>query len=67
MLHELFRKREREASWHAFIAPTARFGGSRVGADRGRVSWQEIDALPPREGDVLQAPDMAEINILYIT
>ena len=66
MLHELFRKREREAGWHAFIVPTAPFGGSRVGADRERVSWREIDVLPPSEGDVLQALDMAEINILYI-
>jgi hypothetical protein len=66
MLHELFRKREREASWHAFIAPAIPLCGSRVGADRERVSWHEIDVLPPSERDVLRAPDMAEINILYI-
>ena len=66
MLHELFRKREREAGWHAFIAPTAPFGGSRVGADHERVSRREIDALPPSEGDALRASDMAEIDVLYI-
>ena len=66
MLPKLFRKREWGAGYHAFITPTARFGGSRVDADRERMSWHEIDALPLSEGSRLRASDMAETNLLCI-